>query len=224
MIIVLVSTALREPFLSRYAASQATWDWFREQGYRVLRLVGDETIQDTVLEGDLLKTPVTEEWQSMGIKDWWAFRHLLQDEEVTGIIKMDDDVQISKSDQALKDVTVLQTHAYASFAVGVAYANVDIVYAQTRVRSTPWNVSPVRVPSTFAYGSGSFLYLSRETVKLFTSPQALVMFAQNPIEDLTIGLFCAKARVPLTTLASSAFSWGQFDKTLGSSEIDVENT
>jgi len=32
------------------------------------------------------------------------------------------------------------------------------------------------------------------------------------------------ARVPLTTLASSAFSWGQFDKTLGSSEIDVENT
>jgi len=217
MIVVLVSTALREPFASRFAACQATWDWFRAHGYTVLRLVGDPTLTDVSQEDGLLRVPVKEEWQNMGIKDWWAFRHLLRRNDVQGVFKLDDDVALQDANLAKDDLAQLQRFAYASFAVGVAHALAPITYAQSRVRSGPWKEIPFRVSKTTPYGSGSFLFVSRDTMQRLSTPSALVSLAQCPIEDLAMGLILAEERVPLTTLPTSAFVWGHLDTTLGSS-------
>jgi hypothetical protein len=222
MIVVLVSTALRDPFLSRFAACQATWDWLRAQGYTVLRLVGDPTLADVVQDDDLLRVPVQEEWQNMGIKLWWAFRHLLAREDVQGVVKLDDDVAVQDPDLAKEDLAQLQRFAYASFAVGVAHALTPITYAMSRVSTGPWKELPFRVSKTTPYGSGSFLYVSRETMHHLATPSALVSLAQCPIEDMAIGLLLSERRVPLTITTTSAFVWGHLDKTLGCSADCVQ--
>lgn len=223
MIVVLVVCALREPFAARFDANQATWDWFESQGMKVIRVVGDPILSEPNLVGNLLRVPVTDKWEHLGLKVWWAVSHMAKDPTIDGVFKVDDDVRIDSLDAAAFAIQVLCKHEYASFAVGTATQGVPITYAQTRVAATsPWKTAPVSVPATVPYASGSFMYLSRVSMKVVSSVHSLVAYAQSPIEDLTTGQLLAKAMIPLTILTSSAFCWGHLDKSVGSSEDEFK--
>jgi len=219
MIAVLVMSANRAPFQARFDANQATWEWFEKQGISVIKVVGDPSIAAPSLVGTVLTVPVMEAWEHLGLKVWWAVSHVFQDANIEGVFKVDDDVKINSESQALDDIRILSKHAYASLAVGIATQGMPIRYAQTRVADTsPWRTASVSVPSTTPYASGSFMYLSRSSLELLSSVHALIAFAQSPIEDLTTAQILSKARVPLTVLTSTSFSWGHLDRTVGCSE------
>ena len=225
MIVVLVVSAQREPFLSRFEKNQDTWDWFRGQGMTVYKVVGDSSILEPTVSDNVLTVPVKDSWELLGVKVWWAVSHMLKDPSVEGVFKMDDDVQINSPDAAAKAIGVLSKHEYASLAIGIATRDVPITYAQTRVAaSSPWKTASVAVHATIPYASGSFMYLSRSSMNVLSSVHSLIAFAQCPIEDLTTGQLLCNAMVPLTVLTSSAFCWGHLDKTVGCSEDEFKLT
>jgi len=180
---------------------------------------GDSSVSAPALVGNVLTVPVQDAWEHMGLKVWWAVSHIFQDASIEGVFKVDDDVKLNCESRALEDIQILSKYEYSSLAVGVAAQGVPITYAQTRVAATsPWRTASVSVPTTFPYASGSFMYLSRSTLELLSSVHALISFAQSPIEDLTTGQILSKARVPLTVLTSTSFTWGHLDRTVGCSE------
>ena len=224
MFVVLVISALREPFLSRFHASQATWDWFESRGIKVIKVVGDPSLRKPQFMDNVLCVPVKDEWAHIGLKVWWAVSYMIKDSSVEGVFKLDDDVQINSSAEAERAIHILSKHDYASLGVGVATKGIPITYAQTRVADTnPWKLASVFVPDTVPYASGSFMYLSRTSMEILTSVHSLVAFSQSPLEDVTTGQTLCKHMIPLTVLTSSAFQWGHLDKTVGSSEDDFKS-
>lgn len=215
MIVILISTALREPFLSRFQTCASTWTWLKEQGYRVIQLVANPKNLEITLENDILTVPVHEEWQNMGMKLWFALKYLLQDTNIQGIFKFDDDVIIKDSTKALSVLQKLQEYEYASLDTGKMIKNSTNVYAQARVSNeSVWKQVSVTDSLSFSYGSGSFLFVNRKSMEyLVESP----LLYQHPIEDIVIGKILHLANVPLTVLSNSCFEWGHLDSSLGSS-------
>lgn len=223
MIYVLVMSALRQPFMARFQANQSTWDWFESKGIKVLKVVGDENLQEPILVDNLLYVPVKDQWENIGIKLWWALHLILKDDSITGIYRLDDDVQIKSVQEAEEVIIKLSKKDYGSLGMGTTTKGIPIKYAQTRVASTsPWKVASLHVSRSFPYASGSFMFLSRSSMEILSSFKSLIEFSQNPIEDITIGQIMCNKLVPLTLLTSSAFEWGHLDHTVGSSEDEFK--
>ena len=219
MRVVLVSTALREPFSKRFEACAATWSWLERQGFLVLRLVGDEGLAEPKLSEKTLRVPVKDEWQNLGVKLWWGLKWVCDTvANLDGVFKLDDDVEVLDTTRAAEDMDALSKFPFSSLGVGVVHAHVPITYAQPRVpSSSPWSKVPVEFDNSFAYASGSFLFLSAASAKRLATLPVLVQMGQIPLEDVLVGKLMAEARVPLTVVSSPAFRWSHLDTTIGCS-------
>jgi hypothetical protein len=220
MIVVLVNTALRAPFSTRFEHSRKTWDWFASQNMNVIRLVGDADVSESTLQDGILTVPVEDKWEFMGIKLWYGLLHLLRDASICGIFKLDDDVDLVDAVEGELVLAKLIGHPYGSLGVGMARQDSPTTYAQCRVSAqSPWKAACVHVPFSFPYARGSFLWLDRLSMEHLVSPQSLIAFAQSPIEDMTVGQILCKHGTPLTIVTTSAFTWGNVDESIGSSMV-----
>jgi hypothetical protein len=219
MIYVLVSTALREPFESRFSHTKDTWEFFDSRGMRVIRMVGNSPFEETTYVGNTLATPVQESWENMGLKLWHALQWINARGDCQGVLKLDDDVEILQRDEAEVAFRALFRHEYASFQAASAKEGDVSTYAQTRVDdSSVWKNEPFKFQDTYSYASGSCMFLGPKAVKVLSSQQSLSTLAQGPFEDANIGLVLSRHGIGLHVHETSSVVWQRLDKTLGSSE------
>ena len=188
----------------------------------MLRIVGNCPFEDTRLVGDVLMTPVEELWENMPLKLWHAARWLLEQENVEGVLKMDDDVEIESPDDAWASFEELFKHPYASFQIGSMKKGDKITYAQTRVPKTSrWSSRAYVVPESVSYASGSCMWLSTQALEKLAKLDTLSRLAQTPLEDVFIGTELQRQHISVTKCPTKSVTWRRLDKTLGDSESSL---
>lgn len=209
-IAVVVLTCQKEQYIARKLAQIPTYEFLTSQGADVYILEGDIElkdihVQDTVTDGvKLLRVPVAESYEYIPKRLWAAYEYL-RTKGYRGILKIDDDIQITNTVAWMQLLPVLAGNDYTAIA-GVGGGEIPQKMGTIVVNTYHWTKCETQIMN-YTYGmypavdfaGGPCYWLGANLLATLRKQD----YEKCIFEDVSTGIAAVRNKIQLTSMVDA---------------------